>query len=108
MPRRTKPGWQKEIAMERIRKLFEQAENEFKKHPERSNRYVEMARKTAMRYNIQIPGALKKRFCKKCGSYLVPRINCRVRTSAKQQAVTITCLNCGSIRRYPYRKEKRK
>ena len=41
-----------ELGMERINKLFEQAKSEFESHPERSHRYVALARKIAMRYNI--------------------------------------------------------
>jgi ribonuclease P protein subunit RPR2 len=101
-----KPEWQKKTALERIKKLFEQAEKEFGKHPERSNRYVQMARKIAMRYNIQIPKTLKRRFCKSCYSYLVPGTNCTVRTNTKQHAVIITCFECKNVSRHPYRKEK--
>ena len=97
---------QKKLGIERIRRLFEQAEKEFKKHPERSKRYVQLARKIAMRYNIQIPQTLRRRFCKKCNSYLVPGQNCQVRTSAKQRAVIIKCLECGNLTRHPYRREK--
>ena len=61
-----KQEWQKKIASERINILFRLASEEFKKHPERSNRYVELARKIGMRYNVRIPKLLKRRFCKKC------------------------------------------
>ena len=101
-----KPVWQRETGVERIEKLFALAEKEFDKHPERSHRYVFLARKIAMRYNIRIPGLLKRRFCKKCYKYLKPSINCRVRTRSSQQAVIVKCLECGHVMRYPYRKEK--
>jgi len=103
----TKPEWQKKIALERITRLFGQAEKEFMDHPERSHRYVQLARKIAMRYNIGIPKEYKRRFCKKCYSYLVPGANCKVRTNARQRAVTVTCGECGNIMRFPYRKEKK-
>lgn len=101
-----KPEWQKKSAMERIRKLFSRAEKEHKRHPERSRRYVELAVKIGMRYNVHIPKDLRKRFCRKCLSYLVPGENCRVRTSPKQRAVIIKCLECGNVSRHPYRREK--
>ena len=87
-----KPVWQKKMALDRIRKLFLRADREFKKHPKRSNRYVELARKIAMRYNVQIPKSLKRRFCKRCYRYLVPGVNCQVRTRAGQRAVIVKCL----------------
>jgi ribonuclease P protein subunit RPR2 len=101
-----KPVWQQEIGMERIQRLFSLADKEFSKNPSRSHRYVSLARKIAMRYNIRLPPELKRRYCKKCYKYLKPSINCRVRTSAKQRAVTVACLECGHVMRHPYRKEK--
>ncbi len=105
--RGVKPKWQKDIAKERIKILFDLAEKEFKEHPERSHRYVELARKIGMRYNVRIPRELKRKFCKKCHHYLVPGVNLRVRTRVSQQAVIMKCLDCGHVMRYPYRKEKK-
>ena len=45
-------------------KLFKQAELRFKKQPELSNRYIELARKIAMKYKVKIPRELKRKFCK--------------------------------------------
>jgi len=101
-----KPGWQQSIAKERIARLFSLAEKEFPAHPERSHRHVSLARKIAMRYNVRLPASLKSRYCRKCYKYLKPSINCRVRTSAAQRAVIVTCLECGHVMRHPYRKEK--
>lgn len=101
-----KPGWQKGIAAERIRTLFERAGKEFENHPEKSHRYVQLARKIGMRYNVSIPREFRKSFCKKCYRYLVPGANCTVRTSSKRRAVTMTCGECGHVMRHPYRREK--
>jgi ribonuclease P protein subunit RPR2 len=101
-----KPSWQKDTVKERIGRLFDQAEQEFSEHPERSRRYVEMALKLSMRYNVTISSTLKRRFCRKCKAFLVPGKNSRVRISTKQKAVTVTCKDCGHVTRLPYRKEK--
>ncbi len=101
---RGKSKWQQDLGLERIKILFDRADFEFKKHPEHSHRYVQLARKIAMRYNIRMPKSLKRKFCKKCYSYLVPGVNCRVRINKAKQALTITCLECGNIMRYPYRR----
>ena len=45
MARGTKPNWMIDIAQERMDILFNRAEKEYKEHPERSHRYVELARK---------------------------------------------------------------
>ena len=103
----TKPAWQKDTVRERVRILFRQAESEFRTHPERSHRYVGMAVKLCMRYNVNMPPEFRKRFCRSCKSYLVPGENSRVRTSPSQKAVIITCLECGKISRHPYRREKK-
>ena len=94
------------IGLERISILFSLAEKELKNNPERSQRYVRLARKIAMRYNIKMPKDLKRKYCNKCCSYLLPGINCRVRTKSSQRAVIIKCLKCNNIIRYPYRREK--
>ncbi|MFH1210383.1 MAG: ribonuclease P [archaeon] len=95
---------QKEIAKERIRKLFEEAEREFSKHPERANRYVEMARKIAMKTKTRMT-EYRTKFCKHCYKYLKPGRNCRVRT--KNKKVIYYCLNCKRYTKFPYAKEKR-
>ena len=102
----SKPKWQISIAKERIARLFSLADSEFHSHPERSHRHVSLARKIAMRYNVRLPPELKRRYCGKCYKYLKPTINCRIRTSAAQQAVITTCLECGNVMRFPYRREK--
>ncbi len=96
----------KQIGLERIKILFALAQKDIKTHPERSQRYVKLARKIAMRYNIKIPREVKRKLCNKCHSYLLPGANCMVRTRASQQAVIIKCLECNNIIRYPYRREK--
>ena len=102
-----KPEWQTGIAKDRIKTLLKQAELNVKTNPSYSRRYVELARKIAMRYTIRLPKTVKRMICKKCNSFLVAGENCTVRTNPKQQAVIITCKNCVAIQRFPYRKEKR-
>ncbi len=103
-----KPKWQREIAKERIEILFRLAEKEFSSGmKDLANRYVNLARKIAMRYNVRVPAHLKRRFCKKCHAYLVPGVNARVRIRSKQKYVLITCLECGHKMRFPYVREKK-
>lgn len=87
----------KTIALERIYRLFELAEESFAKHPERSRRYVELARKIGMRYNVRIPSELKKKFCKRCGSFLHAGKNAKIRIS--KAIIKVTCLECGFTRK---------
>lgn len=100
-----KPKKQREIALERIRTLFRQAMEMFKKDPNLSDRYVYLARKIAMKYKVRIPSELKKRFCKHCYRYLVPSVNCRVRL--QKGKVVYYCLHCKKHMRFPYIREKK-
>ncbi len=83
----------KEIALERIYRLFELAEAEFPKHPERSKRYVELARKIGTRNKAIIPTELKKQFCKKCSAFLVKEKNAEWKKTGT--LVEIKCKECG-------------
>lgn len=98
--RQKKPEWQQDIAKERIQILFREAEKEFKEHPERSRRYVELARKIGLRYNVRLPKELKRKFCKNCNSLLIPSVTSTVRLD---KAIIIKCLECNRIYRYPYK-----
>ncbi|TQD28207.1 ribonuclease P protein component 4 [Methanolobus vulcani] len=93
------------IAQERIGYLFSLAKSEFSEKPEMSKRYVALARKIGMRHRVSIPSELKRSFCKNCGSLLLPGKNSRVRLN--DGTIIITCLDCGSIKRYPFDKEKK-
>lgn len=95
-----KPSRQTEIAKERINILFEQAEFRFKKNPELSDRYVEIARKISMKYKVKIPAKFKRRFCKHCHKYFVPGVNSRVRlTNGK---IVYYCNSCKKYMRIGY------
>ena len=92
---------QKDIANERIIILFEQAQEIFPKNKTLANRYVELARKIAMKVKVRIPMKLKRRFCKHCYRYLQPGVNARIRTRAGK--VVISCLECKRFMRIPLR-----
>ena len=105
MSRRNKPKWIRQIAVERMNILFDRAEMEFITHPERSNRYVEMALKLSTKYNISVPDKWKRRYCKSCKSFLKPGRNCTVRLVNSQ--VNILCGECGHAMKIPYLREKK-
>ena len=88
----------KKIARERIHILFEQAGQESVAHPERSNRYVDIARKIAMRQRIRIDRELRRQYCHYCYSFLVPGRNMRVRVHRGN--VVVTCHSCNKKTRY--------
>lgn len=105
MAKRRKKGLERRIARERILILFDLAEKEaLKGNMTRANRYVQLARWIGMRYNTSLPSALKRRFCRKCGAFLLPSKSGRVRLRSSR--ITITCGECGHVMRMPYRREK--
>ena len=91
-----KPQDQIEIAKERIKELFKQAEDAEQKY---SDRYVEIARKISMKIKVKFTPTQKKKFCKHCFTYLRPGVNCRVRT--RDGKLIYTCENCKGIMRFP-------
>jgi len=98
----------KKLAAERVGYLFELAEGVFKKSPELADRYVQLAWKLATRYNVRFPPHLKRKFCRRCKSFWVPSVTCRVRTRPDPPCVVITCLRCGRITRLPYGPKREK
>lgn len=74
-------------------RLFELAQEEFEKHPQRSKRYVELARKIGMRNKAGIPQELKTKYCKKCHSFLQNKKNAEI--IEKENWIEISCQECG-------------
>ena len=106
MAKRRHRGQERRIALERMESLFRQAEGEAVGRREgRARRYVELARRIGMRYNVRVPREFKRKFCRACGAYLVPAHNARVRVGRGR--VVITCLACGAVQRMPYMREQR-
>ena len=90
------------IAKERIELLIEEADRvALLGRIELADRYVELARRVGMRYNVRVPRPLKRRFCSECYRYLLPGVTSRTRMK-RGRAVT-TCLRCGHVLRIPLR-----
>jgi len=78
--------------------LFGQAEGFFAENPDWSNQCVALARKIATKQRIRMDREFRRRFCRKCGSFLVPGVNQRIRV--QRGRVSATCLVCGTVARY--------
>jgi len=100
--RGSKPEWQTKIAKERIAILFNEAQKMGKENKKLANRYVELARKIGMRYNVRLPSELKKHVCKGCKAYLAPST---AKYSTKNKILRIKCNACSRINRYPLGKK---
>jgi ribonuclease P protein subunit RPR2 len=92
------------VAHERIEILLRQAEEIHPPDVELSKRYVGLAKKISKRTKVRIPREKKRYLCKNCGQPLVLGKNARLRLRPVNSRIIISCLGCGAIRRYPYRK----
>ncbi|MDR0439307.1 MAG: ribonuclease P [Methanocalculaceae archaeon] len=88
----------KEIALERIEILFDQAYNN-RTDPAFANRYVMLAREIAMCRRLRMPRVYRRFFCHSCHVYFVPGNNLRVRV--QHGKVISTCKVCGAVVRIP-------
>ena len=90
------------IAHERIADLFALAEGEASRsHPELAGRYVALARKVGMRYNVRLMREYRELYCRTCSAFWVEGRTVRTRLRAGKRVRT--CLACGRERRIPYR-----
>lgn len=88
---------QREIAAERVRTLFGEAERIFSTDKVLANRYVHLARKIAMKVKLRLPRELKRKYCKFCYSFLRPGVNSRSRI--RKGKVIISCFECKKFMR---------
>lgn len=86
------------IARERVDILLEEARKAAAAGKrDRAKRYVFLARRMGMRYNVSVPGAHRRWLCAGCGSYMVPGANAAVRL--RPQRIVISCLDCKTVKR---------
>ncbi|NQU98059.1 ribonuclease P [Candidatus Woesearchaeota archaeon] len=86
------------IARERIDKLFSQADEVFSENPELADRYVDLARKIAMKFKVRLKSEYKRKFCKHCYKYLRSGVNARVRTQSGK--LVYSCFSCKKFSRF--------
>lgn len=93
----------KDIAEERVDILFEEASSEARKgNDERAKKYVGLALRMSERHKVK--ASHKRTYCPECHAYFVPPRNVRVRTGSGR--ISMTCLSCGHVLRYPLRAKK--
>lgn len=95
----TEKKQQKKIAHDRICYLFTLAEkNARNKNLNFAHRYVQLARKIAMRYRVPIPVEYKRCFCKHCYKYIIPGETSRIRIH-RGKIITF-CTSCNNYTRF--------
>lgn len=85
-------------AHERIGALFSLAESEARRGAgELPTRYVRLARRIGMRYNLRLAPEFRELYCRGCSTYWVEGRTVRTRLRAGRRVRT--CLACGRVRR---------
>ena len=91
----------KQIALERMQILIDNAISNAKTNPKLAQRQALLARKISMRLKVKMPYDLRMVFCKKCKSFIAPGINSKIRVGRTPiKSIRITCNFCG----HTYRK----
>jgi len=86
------------IARERVADLFGLAERESGRgHPELADRYVQLARRIGMRYNVRLLREYRELYCRSCSAFWVEGRTVRTRLRGGHRVRT--CLRCGRQRR---------
>ena len=62
----------RKIALKRIKRLFELAKEMSHDDPELAQRYVNIARRIAMRARVRLPREYRRMICRKCKSFIIP------------------------------------
>jgi ribonuclease P protein subunit RPR2 len=95
------------VAAERIAELFALAEREATGRPsDLADRYVRLARRIGMRYNVRLLSEYSELFCRGCSRFWVEGRT--VRTRMRSGSRVRTCLGCGRERRVRYRTRARR
>ncbi len=97
----------KQIALQRVHTLFSLAKEVASEDPELAQRYVQIARRVAMRTRLRLPKEYRSLICRKCKSFILPGVHCRIRIQQRREPhMVITCLNCGGHSRIPLKGRK--
>ena len=90
------------IARQRVTDLFALAEREARgQRLDLADRYVTLARRIGMRYNVRLGREYRELYCRACSAYWVEGRT--VRTRLRSGVRVRTCLRCGRQRRMPSR-----
>ncbi len=66
-----------------------------------ADRYVRLARRIGMRYNVRVPTAYRDLYCRGCSSFWLEGRS--VRTRLRGHRRVRTCLRCGATRRLGFK-----
>lgn len=91
------------LAEQQMNRLFELAERSGRTgNDERALRYVSLALRMGERYKV--PARHKRTYCPSCHAFFVPPRNVRTRTRGRR--LSISCLRCGRVQRFPMEEDR--
>ncbi|MBD3398199.1 hypothetical protein GF412_03345 [Candidatus Micrarchaeota archaeon] len=93
----------KETVRGRIDGLLKEARTSFKKHPERSERYLRLLWKLVQKYKVRLTREQKLSFCKKCFTLWIPGKTVVISFDQRNSILEYKCKNCGFKRRLKYK-----
>ncbi|MBW2964272.1 ribonuclease P [Candidatus Woesearchaeota archaeon] len=100
-----KPDDNLRIARAHINSLFGQAKEVASKDHALADRYVELARKIAMKFKLRIPSEQKRLFCPHCYRFLIPGKDVRIRVH--ESRIIYYCSFCKRFWRKPLNSRKK-
>jgi len=94
----------KDLALQRVRKLYALAVDEVKKKNfDRARRYINIALKLLAKANVRKPLFIRRGVCKNCLIPLVPGVTASIRLRGNRKYIIVVkrCLLCGWVNRLP-------
>ena len=100
----------RDIALQAVRLLLYYAREAARKGDYGyARRLTEEAWRIVEKLDVPTPRSLRRWVCERCGTPLIPGVTARVRLEPRGRRgsrLTVTCLICGWMKRYPYGKDK--
>ena len=91
---------QKDLALQRIEILIQNALENVKSDAELAQKQAMLAKRISNKFRVRLPYEIRQLYCKKCKRFIVPSRDARVRIGRSNvKAVRITCLRCGHVYR---------
>ncbi len=91
----------RQIALERMEILIQNAISNSRTNPSLAQRQATLAKKISTKYRIRMPYHIRMNFCKKCKKFIASGVNARIRMGRSSvKSIRITCGFCN----HTYRK----
>ena len=79
--------------------LFQQADENVEKHPDRTKRYIQMIWDLVKKHKLRLTKEQKKKFCRKCLTFFIPDKTVIVIFNKANSSFYFKCKECGYTRR---------